>query len=70
MEFKEAILMIASRFKWISETELNFVSVENFDTIFAMRETNVGIFDKARVEDRRLEQISSVKIDNLYENSY
>lgn len=69
MEFKEAILMIASRFKWISETELNFVSVENFDTIFAMRETNFGN-DKARVEDRRLEQISSVKIDNLYENSY
>ena len=56
LPFMEAIQMIASRFKWINENEINFVNERNLDTIFEI----VG---------SELKLISTVKIDNLYENT-
>ena len=57
MEFEDAIKMIASRFKWIKEDEINFVNSRNMDTIF-------------KIVGKSLKLVSSVKIDNLFENSY
>ena len=48
--------MIASRFKWINENEINFVNERNLDTIF-------------KIVGNELKLISTVKIDNLYENT-
>lgn len=58
MEFKDAIKQIASRFKWINEREFNFVNERNLDSIFRIE------------DDLTVRLISTVKIDNLFENSY
>ena len=61
----KAIVMILSRFKWISDKHLRFVNRSNLDCIFEIKTTDPN---DLREEDRFLELISVAKIDNEYRN--
>ena len=61
----KAILLILSRFKWISDKRIRFINQSNLDCIFEIKTNDSS--DK-RVEARYLELISVAKVDNEFRN--
>ena len=61
----KAILLILSRFKWVSDKRIRFINRSNLDCIFEIKTTDPR--DK-KVEARYLELISVAKVDNEFRN--
>lgn len=60
-----AVSIICSRIKWESETRLRIINEGNIECIFELSTTDETDTD---VSKRFLKLLSSVKIDNEYEN--
>ena len=65
LDKKQAISLIASRFKWVDEKVFRIINQSNVDCLFEMVSTDPTDQDPSQ---RSLKLLSAVKIDNLREN--
>ena len=64
---EKAIILILSRFKWVTDKRIRFINQSNLDCIFEIKSHDP---EDRTVEDRYLELISAAKLDNDLRNRH